>query len=73
MCRGCGIKSVTSNRSCWSCNKTNIRSEDLVTDKLLRKQFILLDVVVVYLITIVAIRMGMVVGCVLRTAESSII
>lgn len=37
VCRGCGIKSVTSNRSCWSCNKTNIRSEDLVTDKLLRE------------------------------------
>jgi len=35
-CRGCGVKHVTSNRSCWACSKSNIRSEDLESDQLVR-------------------------------------
>jgi len=36
VCRGCGVKHITSLRNCWSCNKANIRSEDLEADQQLR-------------------------------------
>jgi len=36
VCRACGVKYITSHRSCWSCKKENIRSEDVDSDQKLR-------------------------------------
>jgi len=36
VCRACGVKYITSHRTCWSCKAENIRSEDVDSDQKLR-------------------------------------
>jgi len=36
VCRGCGVKHITTHRSCWTCAKENVKSDDLDSDQLIR-------------------------------------
>jgi len=36
VCRGCGVKHITTHRNCWTCAKENVKTDDLDSDQLIR-------------------------------------